>query len=43
MLGNGGNQTAEEITAKEAQERELKEAQAGDLTRKNPSRSNEEI
>jgi hypothetical protein len=37
MLGSGGNQTAEEIAAKEAQERELKVALEGDLTGKAPS------
>jgi hypothetical protein len=31
MSGIGSNSTAEEIAAKEAQERELKEAQVGDL------------
>jgi hypothetical protein len=42
MSGSGGNQTAEEIAAKEGQERELKEAQAGDITGKAPSCSNGE-
>jgi hypothetical protein len=42
MLGSGGNQTTKEIAAKGAQERQLKEAQAGDLTGKAPSRSNGE-
>jgi hypothetical protein len=42
MLGSGGNQTTKEIAAKGAQERQLKEAQAGDLTGKGPSRSNGE-
>jgi transposase len=37
MSGNGSNPTAEEIAAKEAQERELKAAQVGDLTGKAPS------
>jgi hypothetical protein len=40
MLGRERNQTSEEIAAKEAQERELKEAQVSDLTGKAPSRSN---
>jgi hypothetical protein len=35
----GSNPTAEEIAAKEAQERELKAAQVGDLTGKAPSRT----
>jgi hypothetical protein len=39
MLGNGSNPTAEEIAAKEAQERELKPAQVGDLTGKASSRT----
>jgi hypothetical protein len=39
MSGIGSNPTAEEIAAKEAQERELKEAQVGDLTGKAPSRT----
>jgi hypothetical protein len=34
MSGVGSNPTAEEIAAKEAQERELKAAQVGDLTDK---------
>jgi hypothetical protein len=34
MSGNGSNPTTEEIAAKEAQKRELKEAQVGDLTGK---------
>jgi hypothetical protein len=38
MSGNGRNQTAEEIAAKEVQERELKAAQVSDLTCKVPSR-----
>jgi hypothetical protein len=37
MSGNGSNPTAEEITTKEAQERELKAVQVGDLTGKAPS------
>jgi hypothetical protein len=39
MLGVGSDPTAEEIASKEAQERELKAAQVGDLTGKAPSRS----
>jgi hypothetical protein len=39
MSGIGSNPTAEEIAAKEAQERELIEAQVGDLTGKAPSRT----
>jgi hypothetical protein len=39
MLGSGDNQTAREIAAKEAQERELKAAQVGDITLKAPSRT----
>jgi hypothetical protein len=39
MSRSGGNPTAEEITAKEAQDRELKAAQVGDLTGKAPSRA----
>jgi hypothetical protein len=39
MSGIGSNPTAEEIAAKEAQERELKAAQVGDLTDKAPSRT----
>jgi hypothetical protein len=39
MLGSRDNQSAEEITAKEAQKRGLKEAQAGDLTGKAASRT----
>jgi hypothetical protein len=39
MSGIGSNPTAEEIAAKEAQERELKEAQFGDLIGKAPSRT----
>jgi uncharacterized protein YegJ (DUF2314 family) len=39
MLGIGSNRTAEEIAAKEAQERELKAAQVGDLIDKAPSRT----
>jgi hypothetical protein len=42
MSRSGGNQTTEEIATKEAQERELKEAQTGDLTGRAPSRSNGE-
>jgi hypothetical protein len=37
MSGNESNPTTEEISAKEAQERELKAAQVGDLTGKDPS------
>jgi hypothetical protein len=37
MLGVGSDPTAEEIASKEAQERELKAAQVGDLTGKAPS------
>jgi hypothetical protein len=39
MSGIGSNPTAEEIAAKEAQERELKEAQVSDLIDKAPSRT----
>jgi hypothetical protein len=39
MSGTGSNPTAEEIATKEAQERELKEAQVGDLIGKAPSRT----
>jgi hypothetical protein len=39
MSGIGSNPTAEEIAAKEAQERELKAAQVGDLIGKAPSRT----
>jgi hypothetical protein len=39
MSGIGSNPTAEEIAAKEAQERELKAAQVGDLIDKAPSRT----
>jgi hypothetical protein len=39
MSGNGSNLTVEENAAKEAQERELKAAQVGDLTGKAPSRT----
>jgi hypothetical protein len=39
MSGIGNNPTAEEIAAREAQERELKEAQVGDVTSKAPSRT----
>jgi hypothetical protein len=39
MSGIGSNPTAEEISAKEAQERELKAAQVGDLIDKAPSRT----
>jgi hypothetical protein len=39
MSGNGSNPTAEEITSKESQERELKVTQVGDLTSKAPSRT----
>jgi hypothetical protein len=39
MSGNGSNPIAEEITAKESHERELKAAQVGDLTGKAPSRT----
>jgi hypothetical protein len=39
MSGIGSNPTAKEIAAKEAQERERKAAQIGDLTGKAPSRS----
>jgi hypothetical protein len=40
MSGNGSNPTAEEIAAKEAQERELKAAQVGDLTGSSRTPSN---
>jgi hypothetical protein len=36
MSASGGNQTTEEVVAKEAQERELKAAQEDDITRKAP-------
>jgi hypothetical protein len=39
MSGIRSNPTAEEIAAKEAQERELKAAQVGDLIDKAPSRT----
>jgi hypothetical protein len=39
MPGGGSNPTAEEIDAKKSQERELKEAQVGDITGKAPSRT----
>jgi hypothetical protein len=39
MSGIESNPTAEEIAAKEAQERDLKAAQVGDLTGKAPSRT----
>jgi hypothetical protein len=39
MSGNGSNPSAKEITAKDAQEREPKAAQVGDLTDKAPSRT----
>jgi hypothetical protein len=39
MSGIGSNPTAEEIATKEAQERELKAAQVGDLVGKAPSRT----
>jgi hypothetical protein len=39
MSGIGSNPTGEEIAAKEAQGRELKAAQVGDLTDKAPSRT----
>jgi hypothetical protein len=39
MSGIGSNPTIKEIAAKEAQERELKAAQVGDLTDKAPSRT----
>jgi hypothetical protein len=39
MSGIGSNPTAEKVAAKEAQERELKAAQVGDLTGKAPSRT----
>jgi hypothetical protein len=39
MSGIGSNPTAEKIAAKEAQERELKAAQVGDLIDKAPSRT----
>jgi hypothetical protein len=39
MSGSGGNPTAKEIAAKEAQERELKAAQVVDITGKAPSRT----
>jgi hypothetical protein len=39
MLGTGSNPTAGEINAKEAQERELKATQVGDLIDKSPRRT----